>query len=190
MNYVVREVIIDEIMNAGPKECNLTVVTSPSNATCVLTYDGTNYTTKTLTVLEGSTVSYNCSYTSDYTTASGSWLITEDTTKNVTVSHKTLIIGLVVTNIYDSQSMTAEIVLKTSNGTIIASKTGSGTVISINVDTGSRNIGESIYCYFTMTHPTKGTKTDTRSYNTYGYHVFYWQLTSDGKWSLRSISSS
>lgn len=69
----------------GVKYYTLTVTTSPANATCVLTYDGVAHTAKTATVKEGTVVSYSVSY-SGYTTQTGSWTITSNTTKSITLS--------------------------------------------------------------------------------------------------------
>ena len=59
----------------------LTVVTTPAAATCTLTYNSVQYSTKTLTVPKGATVSYSVYY-STYGTTSGS--ITMDKDKTLT----------------------------------------------------------------------------------------------------------
>ena len=65
----------------GVKYYTLTVVTSPANATCVLTVNGIQYTTKSLKVKKGTVVNYSVSYT-DTTTKTGS--ITMDSDKTLT----------------------------------------------------------------------------------------------------------
>jgi len=65
----------------GVKYYTLTVITSPANATCVLTVNGVQYTTKSLRVKAGTVVSYSVSYT-DTTTKTGS--ITMDSDKTLT----------------------------------------------------------------------------------------------------------
>ena len=59
----------------------LTVSTTPSAATCTLTYNGTSYTAKTLTVPVGSTISYSV-YHSTYGTTYGT--ITMNSNKTLT----------------------------------------------------------------------------------------------------------
>ena len=59
----------------------LTVVTTPATATCTLTYNSVQYSTKTLTVPKGSTISYSVYY-STYGTTTGS--ITMDKDKTLT----------------------------------------------------------------------------------------------------------
>lgn len=65
----------------GTKYYTLTIVTSPSNATCVLTVNSIEYTTKSLKVKEGTVVSYSISY-SGTTTKNGS--VTMNSNKTLT----------------------------------------------------------------------------------------------------------
>lgn len=57
----------------------LTIVTSPSNATCTLTYNGVAYVTKSLQVKQGSTVSYSVSH-STYGSTSGTTIVDSNKT--------------------------------------------------------------------------------------------------------------
>jgi hypothetical protein len=79
---------------AGVKMVNLTVVTTPSDATCTLTYNGQTYNTKTLSVEEGSTVAYSISATG-YTTQSGSWVVNADTTQTITLNKQTYLLTVI-----------------------------------------------------------------------------------------------
>lgn len=62
-------------------KCTLTVVTTPSNATCTLTCDGVSYSQKTLTVKMGSVISYSI-YHSTYGSKTG--MITMNSNKTLT----------------------------------------------------------------------------------------------------------
>ena len=66
--------------NSKPK-VTLTVTTNPASATCTLTYNGVQYTTKSLEVNEGSTVSYSL-YHATYGTQTGSVIM--DSAKTLT----------------------------------------------------------------------------------------------------------
>lgn len=75
-------------MGGGAKKettCTLTVVTSPSNADCYLTYNGVTYNTKTLVVDKGATVYCSVSHYGYYT-QTGSWTITSSGTKSVSLT--------------------------------------------------------------------------------------------------------
>lgn len=73
--------IFSERLLGNNSKVVLTVSTNPASATCTLTYNGVQYTTKSLEVDKGSTVSYSV-YHSTYGTESGS--ITMDSDKTLT----------------------------------------------------------------------------------------------------------
>lgn len=112
----------------GDKYYTLTVTTSPANATCVLTYDGVAHTAKTATVKSGTVVSYSVSY-SGYTTQTGSWTVTENTTKSITL---TALYTLTVNCSYGS----TYIYILDANGNQLASTYNTGT-LSYSVTSGT-----------------------------------------------------
>lgn len=65
------------------KQRTLTVITDPASATCTLTYKGRSYSTKSLKVKEGDTVSYSV-YHSTYGTTSGTIVMDTDKTLRCT----------------------------------------------------------------------------------------------------------
>lgn len=73
----------------GTKMYTLTVVTSPASATCTLTYDGTSYSTKQVTVKAGTVVSYSV-YHSTYGTTSGSVTMNRDKILTCTGTYNTV----------------------------------------------------------------------------------------------------
>lgn len=121
----------------------VTVSTTPSNATCTLTYEGVNYTQKSLTVTEGSTISYSVSY-SGYVTQTGSWTITEDVIKYITLSP----VQYTLTVSTNPSAATCTLTYNGSSYTAKSATVNSGTTISY-----------SIY------HSTYGTKTGTITMN-------------------------
>ena len=114
--------------NTAPTTCILTVVTTPANATCVLTYNGESYTTKTLEVPVGATVSYSISYTG-YNTQTGSWTINSDVTKTITLAQTTYTLTVTTTPSNATCTLTYDGVAHTAKTATVVT----GTVISYSV---------------------------------------------------------
>lgn len=91
MNIHSKELLI------GETKCTLTVVTTPSNATCVLTVNGIQYTTKSLEVKKGTVVNYSVSY-SNTTTKTGSVTMNSNKTLTFTRTYSTSTIDTFDTN--------------------------------------------------------------------------------------------
>lgn len=137
-----------------PSTCTLTVFTTPSSATCQLYYNDSWHTEKSCTVPIGTTVQYQVSY-SGYTTQSGSWTITEDTVKYVTLSQV---------------KYTLTIQLKDSNGSAVTgSITLNGTTYS-NVSSKSISVTNGTTVNYTIgalgNYPEKSGSTTVTSTKT------------------------
>lgn len=141
MNIFSKEMLMSS--EESSEECTLTVITNPSNATCVLTYNGQSYTTKTLEVPIGAVVSYSISYTG-YNTQTGSWTINNNVTKTITLVQTTYTLTVVTTPSAATCTITYDGVAHSGKtATVLA-----GTVIS-----------------YSITHATYGTTTGSFTMN-------------------------
>lgn len=135
----------------------LTVSTSPSSATCTLTYNGTSYTQKTLSGLPyGATVSYSVSY-SGYNSQSGSWTITGDTTKSISLSQETYWYEIRVKDHNGNSINTNCTITITNNSTGYSTvrQSSDGTWTDLPNITYGQSVSWSVY------HSTYGTKSGT-----------------------------
>ena len=106
----------------GVKYYTLTVTTSPANATCVLFYDGVTHYGTFAHVKSGTVVNYSVSH-SGYTTQTGSWTITENTTKTVTLS-------LVQYTVTFSSNETRAALYWSTNGSTFSSYVSNGSSVT------------------------------------------------------------
>ncbi len=118
----------------GTDRCTITVVTTPSDAVCTLTYDGNTYTSKTATVPYGTVINYSVSYT-NYDTQTGSWTVTGNDTKYVNLSPVQYTLTV---NVVDSSSnpMTADITLNGTTSSNVSTTTltvTNGTTINYSI---------------------------------------------------------
>ena len=165
-----------DLLMAGEKKCTLTVVTTPSNATCVLTYEGISYNTKSITVPSGTVVNYTINYNSDYNTSSGSWTITEDTTKMVTLEHKSTTLSLTAYNAFDSKKLTATALILN-----VASDSHTGKTVYCKVQTQSSSSTDYSYSW-KVQHPSKGEKTGSGLLSPYTSKSVKVDLQPNGRW--------
>lgn len=160
-----------------PSTCTLTVSTTPSSATCQLYYNGSWHTEKSCTVPIGTTVQYQVSY-SGYTTQSGSWTITSDVTKYVTLSQV---------------QYTLTINTQNTSGTALTSTiTLNGTSYS-NVSTKSISVTNGTTVNYSISHSTYGTKTGSivvTSNKTLTFKANRSSTTSEVTWTRPNMTKS
>lgn len=165
---------------AGVKMVTLTVVTTPSDATCTLTYNGQTYNTKTLSVEEGSTVAYSISATG-YTTQSGSWTVSADTTQTIILNKQTYLLTVITSpanadcrlyyngEYYYQKTLTVEYGATVSyyvyGVTGYGTKSGSWTITSTTTETVE--LSPILYTLTVSTNPSNATCTLTYGGSSY-----------------------
>lgn len=139
------------------KKYTLNVSTTPSNAICTLTYKGNTYTAKSVSVPKGTVVSYSVSY-SGYITQTGSWTITSDENKYITLSPAQYTLTIITnpdsascTLTYGGNSYSAKTATVTNGTTIDYSVSSNGTP-NYGTQTGSITMDSNKTLTFTGTY--------------------------------------